>query len=334
LSNPSGFVGQVFYFDEFTTSTTWRWRSKITIEAQSPDITLTADNPTPLPSILDPNYYHVNQPSKIRVTAAVVNIPDGKQLDFSAQFVDVRSAGGHVHDDNTKTLRIGKFDSFNKGDKLETDPRTSCIVQSQMCAVDFYVSEVSGSYTISAALHNNSAIFSQVPITVEVPTVASLQKGSTYEETGSWDGGHNGVTSQHTLNHNGTYTLLTAIPAVANAYFANQSTSGDQLGINDMSLPIGGLFDIKNNWVPSHGMHRSGNSVDIDHCIANHPKTKVDCVVLKKIMNDSGLDEIPEPCSIHFQVRGTKTLEESESDLLGFSSSNSLLDYREHTEKR
>ncbi len=38
------------------------------------------------------------------------------------------------------------------------------------------------------------------------------------------------------------------------------------LGINDMSLPLGGLFDIYHNWHPPHNSHRKGTSVDIDRC--------------------------------------------------------------------
>lgn len=39
--------------------------------------------------------------------------------------------------------------------------------------------------------------------------------------------------------------------------------TGILLRVNDMSLPLGGLFDIDNNWMSPHSGHRVGLEVDI-----------------------------------------------------------------------
>lgn len=78
--------------------------------------------------------------------------------------------------------------------------------------------------------------------------------------TGSY--GQPGVTSKHIANHYGTSSTVGTLSLIAWRYF--EDTGGDSLGINDMSLPKGGLFDIKNNWAPPHYEHRTGTDADID----------------------------------------------------------------------
>lgn len=38
------------------------------------------------------------------------------------------------------------------------------------------------------------------------------------------------------------------------------------IGVNDASLEKGGIFDLKLDWYSPHGLHRLGNSVDVDMC--------------------------------------------------------------------
>ena len=37
----------------------------------------------------------------------------------------------------------------------------------------------------------------------------------------------------------------------------------DVIGINDMSLVVGGVFDLNNNWSPPHSNHSRGKAADI-----------------------------------------------------------------------
>jgi hypothetical protein len=39
------------------------------------------------------------------------------------------------------------------------------------------------------------------------------------------------------------------------------------LSLNDMTLPLGGLFDVKHNWAPPHRSHRDGTDLDINRTV-------------------------------------------------------------------
>lgn len=74
--------------------------------------------------------------------------------------------------------------------------------------------------------------------------------------------GEPGVTSLHLFNHYGTSSTVGTLSLIAWRYF--EDTGGDSLGINDISLPKGGLFDINNDWATPHSEHRAGTDADID----------------------------------------------------------------------
>lgn len=86
----------------------------------------------------------------------------------------------------------------------------------------------------------------------------------------------------HTANHYGTRTLRDAITAIARDYrkeFGCYRKTKERLGfqpigINDMALPYGGVFDIGRNWRGPHWTHHKGNSVDI-RCSRHHTENSV-----------------------------------------------------------
>ncbi len=74
-----------------------------------------------------------------------------------------------------------------------------------------------------------------------------------------------GRTNTHPDNHYGTQNSIDNTVGLAFDYF---DLHKETLGINDMSLEKGGLFDTAGNWnsKPGHSRHRVGKSVDIDRC--------------------------------------------------------------------
>ncbi len=75
------------------------------------------------------------------------------------------------------------------------------------------------------------------------------------------------------------------------------------MGINDMSLISGGLFDVNHDWKPPHNLHRIGRSVDIDRCAtAGGSSILVNQALLDQIMAANGGRRIvekslePPPC--------------------------------------
>ncbi len=76
---------------------------------------------------------------------------------------------------------------------------------------------------------------------------------------------YTGQTATHPNNHNGSTELHLFVRDLATLY-NQQADPADQgsLGLNDMSLPLGGVFDINSDWSPPHSRHRFGTDCDID----------------------------------------------------------------------
>jgi hypothetical protein len=85
------------------------------------------------------------------------------------------------------------------------------------------------------------------------------------------------------------------------------------LSFNDLSLPLGGLFDIAHDWYTPHLFHRLGRSVDINHQAINSdthlPMTfeqDDDGYVTDDNLMTAAIHchlvEIPEGPSIHFEL--------------------------------
>lgn len=75
-----------------------------------------------------------------------------------------------------------------------------------------------------------------------------------------------GQNSSHPRNHYGMPTLNTALVELASLYasaYSTDQTASGKLQYNDMSLPFGGVFDLKFNWLRPHGEHRNGKSADL-----------------------------------------------------------------------
>jgi len=81
----------------------------------------------------------------------------------------------------------------------------------------------------------------------------------------------------------------------------HNSQQGTVLGINDMSLVMGGVFDINGDWNvnSNHSFHRIGYSVDID----NSGMTATELYWLEIFMKSQTGKRFPEPV-IHFGFLG------------------------------
>ena len=70
-----------------------------------------------------------------------------------------------------------------------------------------------------------------------------------------------GRTDSHPDNHYGTSSLVTGLRALALAFYQE---FGKPLYVNDMSLVVGGLFDINDDWDTPHSTHRYGRNADLN----------------------------------------------------------------------
>ena len=73
-----------------------------------------------------------------------------------------------------------------------------------------------------------------------------------------------GMTNTHPINHFGEVGTIAAVNNIANQYAANYSgAAGYQVvGVNDIALPGGGVFDLNSNWNSPHIRHDYGRAVD------------------------------------------------------------------------
>jgi hypothetical protein len=69
-----------------------------------------------------------------------------------------------------------------------------------------------------------------------------------------------GATASHADSHWGTSGMVGALQSLGNQFFEEY---GEPIEVNDMSLPLGGLFDIDANWRPPHDEHQVGTSTDL-----------------------------------------------------------------------
>lgn len=75
-----------------------------------------------------------------------------------------------------------------------------------------------------------------------------------------------GDTNRHPDGTSATAKTIQRLKQIADAYsvLVTPFFSGARLSINDISLPKGGLFDWKTDWVVPHQTHRRGTEVDIN----------------------------------------------------------------------
>lgn len=95
---------------------------------------------------------------------------------------------------------------------------------------------------------------------------------------------------RHPGNHYGSGELHVFVRKMASYYniLAAASEKGT-VGINDMSIERGGLFDINGQWTPSHFRHRFGTDADIDRFVQRPDGTFVfaDQDLLQEIVEDN-----------------------------------------------
>ncbi|MFB3906505.1 MAG: hypothetical protein ACE15E_23940 [Acidobacteriota bacterium] len=90
-----------------------------------------------------------------------------------------------------------------------------------------------------------------------------------------------GSNSQHPYNHFGTSTLVWAAQETTRQFQAEFYCVPEYqpVGVNDMALPYGGIFDLEFDWDQPHKWHSRGNSVDfrckpdMDNSVIYHPVT-------------------------------------------------------------
>jgi hypothetical protein len=190
------------------------------------------------------------------------------KLEVLAPAQGTEDTGGHAHDTRPDHA-FGGFE--NRGGPKMTRCTVSNFDAEGMgsCAVGYHSSEVSGVERVvaSAAGFPNG----ESKVRVEVPGLVELREDpAKYVRVGT-PNSHAGTndpctpqaqaqTSRHFESFYGLPKLKEAVEQIAATMWQQ---TGILLRVNDMSLPLGGLFDIDNNWTTDHKTHRVGRHVDI-----------------------------------------------------------------------
>jgi hypothetical protein len=166
--------------------------------------------------------------------------------------------------------------------------------------VKYNSGEVAGTEKIRAKL-SGSDKYEEFPINIRMPGLSSLGSSSYYRLTGS-----SGTTSagacpghpiEHPDNHYGTHDTVENTISLAKDFYKNLKAT---LGVNDMSLEWGGLFDICGNWWSPHGWHRKGTSVDIDRSAqGEHGRINVDRNTIEDLCWHNGKGTLVPEGTIH-----------------------------------
>lgn len=132
--------------------------------------------------------------------------------------------------------------------------------------VTYTAPEVSGliEVTLTGTDANGNPITpAQATFGVGIKGLVTLPPGTDYVLIGSF--GEPGVTSIHVGNHVGTPSTIASLRILAGLY-SNVFPGQPLLQYNDISLVWGGLFDTRNNWLPTpagHFHHRFGVNADV-----------------------------------------------------------------------
>ncbi len=194
------------------------------------------------------------------VAFACVNAFTGQLIlfcDITVTLEDVIDDGGHHHVDPAFPRPLGEFDppSGNSGadgffDTTYIAPEVSGSVLFRVVGVD----TIGGAFIPPIELS----------ILVRVPNLVNLPPSPIYDLIGD-------VPGVHIFNHFGTSVMNAKVTKLATAFTAK--FPGRKLELNDISLPLGGIFDVcaragdcasgQKPWQFPHRTHRFGDNIDV-----------------------------------------------------------------------
>jgi len=237
-----------------------------------PKLTLTLDGCVS-PCIIHPSDFtgFVPAPAIVPLLATVEGLGgQSRDISFKMEATDP-TPPGHNHGNPSPP----------KGDinDLSTNPATATNVCTATpsaadsnigsCRLWYVAPEIADHFVITASVIDAPNASDVQSLDVLVQDLAQLPAAGTGYNASRVIGDVGGATAAHPMNHFGTpFMVGSVIPGLAADYFAQRQGT---LGINDMSLPKGGLFDLNQQWNNrgGHNLHRYGTSVDINGAQTN-----------------------------------------------------------------
>ena len=165
------------------------------------------------------------------------------------------ATAGHDHTNPPSLDRIGSLGSYSGTTDENGEWKTTFTAGDLASVLTFKAS--------TASLLGSP--FTSVPFDVGVGFLGLFDPGIEY---GDFDVRYTGATGDHGSNHHGTPELHHMVREMALMYNieADDAVKGS-IGLNDMSLELGGVFDIAGAWERPHSRHRFGTDCDIDRFV-------------------------------------------------------------------
>ncbi|MBI1723033.1 MAG: hypothetical protein HYR48_03905 [Gemmatimonadetes bacterium] len=198
------------------------------------------------------------RPKRVTITRATDNMiaPRGLGADRANLEVSVVDDGGNRLPNQLVTLSLeaheGTAGHSHTGEKPTGELSVTTVnTGAEGRAVVRYTSPlVSGPVTIRG--QSSNAAPGELTATVGIGGLVQLGGSARVQLIGE--------TAAHPSNHWGTQGLVDALDSLASLFY---DTYHGALEINDISLELGGVFDLRRSWVPPHAEHRVGRSADV-----------------------------------------------------------------------
>jgi hypothetical protein len=200
----------------------------------------------------------------------------GHQFELSSNYVD--GSGGHDHITDRRTRNLDNYGSFSLKSNIPSqasNPYQGTTAIGEESNVVYTASIFGDRMVFRVQSTQNPLLWDTLSIAEKVELLEDFAEAP---PAGYWNlTGSTGPTTypkcsgtliEHGRNHYGSPLLVEQLQAAVLDFFdwsATEEGGGSplKLGINDMSLEHGGLFDICGDWLPGHWYHRTGASVDI-----------------------------------------------------------------------
>ena len=189
-------------------------------------------------------------PDSVKVYVAVDSGGEGfhlmdREIVLTIEAVDSGGSGsdspyGHVH---SGAGGLPKPKGILSADTVNT-------TQAGLVTLIYNAGQVSGPIRIRAT--STGAIQNELVLAVGVPGLAALPGRSSYVLFGA--------TPIHPDNHYGIAAMTARLDTLADSVMGRFNRP---LYFNDMSLPLGGRFDVLSNWACCHDEHRAGRDLDL-----------------------------------------------------------------------
>ena len=203
---------------------------------------------------------HVSRTDTAKLTIHAFFAPSGRPAAGGSVTLTATpgdSGGGHIHDIGARpkgTFFLDGEDISRDGEDVARIGQVALTLSATGDAQPVYrTSGVSGSEVLGVRVQAEGRVAVVTDtLVVAVPGLVELMQGGNVDTVGT--------TTAHPDSHWGTQAMVANLRALGDSLSSEYSTS---LHVNDMSLRLGGLFDVSGAWRPPHLEHRDGTSADV-----------------------------------------------------------------------